>query len=84
MNIEAEELLNMLRHAEVVGGYKVLNWLNFEFEENMTAKDIVDTVGYAMSILSEELYRHFNNDYLILTHLKDRIEKRMKKEGKAK
>ena len=45
---EAEEILDMLRHAEVVGSWKVLNWLNFEFDDDMTVED---TVEYAMSIL---------------------------------
>lgn len=68
----------MLREAELIGGWKVLNWLSFEFHKAMTAKDIVDTVEYASAIFREGIWSAFNREHRILTHLEDRIKKRKK------
>lgn len=78
MTEEAETVLEMLREAELVGGWKALSWLSLEFHTGMAIRDIMETINYAQAILSEELWNIFNQKHCIITHLKDRIKKRTK------
>ena len=83
MEIDAETVLDMLKRAELIGGWKVLNWLSFEFHKDMTAEDIVDTVDYAIALFSEELWGQFNIEHAVLQHLEDRMKERLKEKVKV-
>jgi len=78
LNIDAEDVLSMTREAELIGAYKALYWLSFEFTKGMNVEDIEATVDYMLCILGEEMWDNFSKGHGVLTHLSDRMEKRLK------
>ena len=52
---EAEDLMERLREAELLGSWKALNWLAYELHEGMKAKDIIEKIKDGMVSLQEEL-----------------------------
>ena len=84
MNIEAEDVLSLVKEAESIGAYKALYWLSFEFTKGMKVEDILATVDYALCILGEEMWDNFNKNHAVFTHLSDRMEKRLKEKVTAK
>jgi len=83
-NINPEDLLNMLKHAERLGAYKTLNWLSFEFTDGMTVKDIVDTVHSALGGIGEELWNDFKKEHFITLSILGQVLKREKQKVTAK
>ena len=83
-HIHPEDLLKLLKRAERIGAYKTLNWLCFEFREDMTTKDIVDTVHAAVGSIGEELNEDFKREHFISTSIREQIEKRQKMKVTAK
>jgi 20S proteasome alpha/beta subunit len=82
-NINPEDLLNMLQHAERLGAYKALNWLCYEFTDDMTVKDIVDLVKHGIGSIGEELWSDFKREHWITTSIREQIEKRQKQKVKV-
>ena len=84
MNIDAEDLLDLLQRAERTGAYKTLNWLSFEFTDDMKVKDIVVTVSCALSRVGEELWDDFKRDHFITNSILGQALNRKKQKVAAK
>jgi len=83
-NIHPEDLLDMLKHAERLGAYKALNWLRYEFTDNMTTEDIAETIYIIQLQIGEELWNDFKREHWITTSIRAQTEKRLKEKGTAK
>lgn len=84
MNIEAEELINLLEQAELMGAWKALNWIAREWDENMTLDDISECIQLGTIALEERLAEEFKDQHYITSSMKRIVERRMKEKVKVK
>ena len=79
-HIHPEDFIEQLESAERLGVYKTLSWICFEFQDDMTTKDIVDPVHYGIGAIGEQLCNDFQRKQCLDFSLKEIIEKRKKQE----
>lgn len=82
MESDCEDALLMLKRAELVGSWKVLNWIEFEWQDGMKLEDLKQVLWEATAAIEEELGADFKTQHgIIFGSVKELIEKRLQKKA---
>jgi len=77
MDIEGEEIIAMLRRAELIGAWKALNWIGREWTNGMTLEDLTKCLQHGSIRLEEELAEDFKREYCISVSVSSIMERRL-------
>ena len=84
MEIDAETIFNMLKEAETLGAYKLLNWIAEAWEKEATNEDLAEWFSQVLIELRQRLSVEFAFNYGYLPLLKRIVETRLKEKAKVK
>lgn len=82
--LEASEILVMVRRAELRGAWAALNWLGREWCKNMTVEDVAEMIHYGSIILEEQLAEVYKGDFCITLTMEEVVKRRLKEKAKVK
>jgi len=81
-NNDCETILALVRRAELIGSWKVLNWIEFEWQDGMKLEDLKQVLWEATAAIEEELGADFKTQHsIIFGSVKELIEKRLQKKA---